>query len=658
MPSQAAAGVFPKPAALHEPEDPDLILGVTQETIPDGRRVLRFVVNARETRFNLRLARFESKPFNGEPHEYFRECFREVARIPSGYLADWLAGRGVQLFAEIFPEPLQSRLCSLVGSVRTVQILSNEAWIPWELLKLQDPRDPSASRPFLVEAFILTRWLTDLRLPQVRHLPMRRIALVVPQDSGLRNTRVEAERMKSFGGTEREVVEITASLRQVQVALASGRYDGWHFAGHGLAGRGGSIFLEQGEELSPAILYGPARQLEGCRPLVFLNACHSGQGEPSLTKIDGLAAAFLETGAGAFIGSHWEVNDEQACCFAEQLYQHLFSGLEIGEAVRKARLGLRAKFPDGNAWLAYTVFADPAAYCVPAPVAHQPRAARKRRIGKTLVEVVSAVPQPTTGQAREASPLGLIELPSPESKKLEGPRPGEERINEKDGTVLVYVPGGEFTIGAEGADRRSEPLRRVRLSPFWIAKFPVTNSQYSLYLKENPACRKPAFWEDPKFNPPQHPVVGLSWDEAQAYCQWAGLEFPSEAQWEAAARGSDQRPYPWGKESPTLLHANFNALQGGTTPVGAYPAGAGPYGTLDQAGNVWEWCADPWSFQAYRQIENGQWDPIAQGDKGLRALRGGSWKNPAQDLRAAYRDRGMATLRVNHQGFRGVQRPA
>jgi formylglycine-generating enzyme required for sulfatase activity len=657
MPAQAVAGIFPKPDLMHESEDPDLILGVTQETIADGRSVLRFVANARETRFNLRLTKFESKPFHGEPHEYFRECFREVARVPRGYLADWLAGRGVQLFTEIFPEPLQSRLCDLVGLVRTVQILSNEAWIPWELLKLQNPANPSSSGPFLVEAFSLTRWLTDLRLPQARNLPMRRIALVVPKDSGLRNSGVEAERVKSFGGAEHEVVEITASLRQVQVALASGRYDGWHFAGHGLAGRGGSIFLEQGEELSPAILFGPARQLEGCRPLVFLTACHSGRGEPSLTKIDGLAAAFLETGAGAFIGSHWEVDDEEACCFAAELYRHLFSGMEIGEAVRTTRLGLRDRFPGGNAWLAYTVFADPAARCVPDPVAQPPKKIKKGKIAKPAVEVLVAISSAVAEPAREAS-HGVIEIPSPQPKKIEGPCPGEERINEKDGMVLVYVPGGEFALGAEGLHPWSAPVHHVSLSPFWIGKFPVTNAQYLRFLAENPACRKPAFWEDPKLNPPQHPVVGLSWEESQAYCQWAGLELPSEAQWEAAARGVDQRPYPWGGKLPTPLHANFGGLQGGTTPIGAFPAGIGPYGTLDQAGNIWEWCADPWSTQVYRQIEDREWDPVAEGDKAVRSLRGGSWMNPAQDLHSAYRDRGTAKLRFNSQGFRCARRPA
>jgi hypothetical protein len=84
-----------------------------------------------------------------------------------------------------------------------------------------------------VEAFSVTRWLTELRFPQVKHLPMQRIALVVPKDSGLPKSAVEAEQVKAFGTTEREVVEVPA-------AFASGNYDGWHFAGHGFAGRTGS----------------------------------------------------------------------------------------------------------------------------------------------------------------------------------------------------------------------------------------------------------------------------------------------------------------------------------------------------------------------------------------------------------------------------------
>ena len=163
MPTRTASSLAAAPTAALEAADPDLILTVMQETLADGRRALKFFAKAREPHLNLYFTRFESEPFHGEPHEHFRELFRDIARVPQGCSEDWLAGRGAQLFSELLPEPLQRRLCGLVGAVRTVQILSNEAWIPWELLKLQDPEDPSSSGPFLVEAFSLTRWMSELR---------------------------------------------------------------------------------------------------------------------------------------------------------------------------------------------------------------------------------------------------------------------------------------------------------------------------------------------------------------------------------------------------------------------------------------------------------------------------------------------------------------
>ncbi|MCP5114707.1 MAG: formylglycine-generating enzyme family protein, partial [bacterium] len=134
------------------------------------------------------------------------------------------------------------------------------------------------------------------------------------------------------------------------------------------------------------------------------------------------------------------------------------------------------------------------------------------------------------------------------------------RIHEKDGSVLVYVPGGEFTLGTDEdfEERWPEPEHRVILSAYWIGKYPVTNAQYARFLEENPDHPKPQFWSYERFSAPQQPVVGVSWLEAQTYCRWAGLELPTEAQWEAAARGTDGRPYPWGSEAPTADHADFD----------------------------------------------------------------------------------------------------
>jgi formylglycine-generating enzyme required for sulfatase activity len=236
------------------------------------------------------------------------------------------------------------------------------------------------------------------------------------------------------------------------------------------------------------------------------------------------------------------------------------------------------------------------------------------------------------------------------------PAPGEERVHEKTGMVLVYVPGGESLLGAEDfGGNACQPVHRVVLSPFWIGKYPVTNEQYAKYLAANSMVREPMYWQDQRFKAPQQPVVGVSWEEADLFCEWAGLALPSEAQWEAAARGTDQRKYPWGNKDPSPERANYDQRHGRTTPVGTYPLGAGPLGTLDQAGNVWEWCADVWDPQAYRRRGDQSVDPVStQGDTALRSLRGGSWLDIAGLLSAAWRFRFSAADRSRHIGFRCV----
>ncbi len=271
-----------------------------------------------------------------------------------------------------------------------------------------------------------------------------------------------------------------------------------------------------------------------------------------------------------------------------------------------------------------------------------------------------------------ATVLALTAEPVAEEVEPRGPRAGDERVNEKDGAVLVYVPAGDYPLGAEdleelfiaevGKERaaeltdRSRPVHKVRLSGFWIAKYPVTNARYREFLAVEPGVDEPRYWQDERFNGDRQPVVGVSWEDARAYCRWAGLELPSEAQWEAAARGGDGRRYPWGDDPPDDERGCFGQdwRTGKPDPVGAHPSGAGPYGALDQAGNVWEWCLDAWDPDAY-QGRDGQTDPVAmEGEGGLRVLRGGSWFYPARVLAAAFRDRGLASDRVLSIGFRCV----
>jgi len=142
----------------------------------------------------------------------------------------------------------------------------------------------------------------------------------------------------------------------------------------------------------------------------------------------------------------------------------------------------------------------------------------------------------------------------------------------------VDVPAGEFLYG--------DQKQRLSLGAFRMSRTPITNAQYNVYVQWTGASA-PGHWVNGSIpaGKDNHPVVNVSWDDAQAFCGWAGLRLPTEQQWEKAARGVDGRAYPWGNQPPSGDLCNFNNIVGGTTPVGQYPKGASPYGLLDMAGN-------------------------------------------------------------------------
>jgi formylglycine-generating enzyme required for sulfatase activity len=195
------------------------------------------------------------------------------------------------------------------------------------------------------------------------------------------------------------------------------------------------------------------------------------------------------------------------------------------------------------------------------------------------------------------------------------------------GIVTVCIPTDTFLYG--------DDKRRIELEEFWISKAPVTNRQYKAFVDAT-GHRAPDHWLRGMIptDKEDHPVVYVSWDDAVAFCQWAGVALPSEQQWEKAARGTDGRTYPWGEAEPDKSRCNFNNEVGDTTPVGKYPAGA--YGLFDMAGNVWEWCAD-WYERKYRVV------------------RGGSYYTTDKDwVHCAARRRGDPSYRSAGNGFRIV----
>jgi formylglycine-generating enzyme required for sulfatase activity len=172
-----------------------------------------------------------------------------------------------------------------------------------------------------------------------------------------------------------------------------------------------------------------------------------------------------------------------------------------------------------------------------------------------------------------------------------------------------------------------------------------------------PGCPILAKTHQKRYHWPGHcPVVGISWDDARAYCDWlsdkTGLNFklPTEAQWEKAARGIESRKYPWGDQEPDETLANFGTKIGKTTLVGSYPKGVSFYGLLDIAGNVWEWCRDWYDVGYYKNspLKN----PQGPASGSNHVVRGGGWDYVAWYLRCTDRDYITIPGRGSRVGFR------
>jgi formylglycine-generating enzyme required for sulfatase activity len=229
---------------------------------------------------------------------------------------------------------------------------------------------------------------------------------------------------------------------------------------------------------------------------------------------------------------------------------------------------------------------------------------------------IQIVPTPT--------PKPLPPTPPPVPTPTPAPAGAEAPTAPLVAERMVEIPAGEFTMGNDGGDEDEKPAHTVTLETFEMDMFEVTNADFAKFVEATGYQTEAekageAGWRAYAEGKDNHPVVKVSWNDADAYCRWAGKRLPTEAEWEKAAKGEEGFIYPWGNEwDPAKANTKESGFRG-TVAVGSFAEGASSYGVLDMAGNVWEWMAD-W----YQPYPNSAYKSDYFGEK-FKVTRGGGW---------------------------------
>lgn len=362
--------------AANPPPPADLELRVARAV---ESNVLSFVINSSLPDVPLRSQPAGQIKLNSkDPQAFFSDRLQRLTDLARALPAAEVDQRlireveslGEGLFEQLLPPELQQiywdQIKPLVdqGRIKSLLINSDEPWIPWELIKpyrWNDADDSEQSGPFLVEQFTLSRWLAR---PLPGGVDIKQATLVMPE---VDLPYVQEERDYFTSLAQQHALQIQGPLQlrnDVIDCMRTGGFQLLHFATHGTYNaqdaERSELYLGD-QNLTPADLAGgDLRGLRAARPLVFLNACDSGKAGLDLTGIGGWAHKFFADGrATAFIGTLWEVSDDLAADFSCSFYRGLEEGKTLGEALRAARLQIRAQEPGNPTWLAYALYGDP-----------------------------------------------------------------------------------------------------------------------------------------------------------------------------------------------------------------------------------------------------------------------------------------------------------
>jgi eukaryotic-like serine/threonine-protein kinase len=317
------------------------------------------------------------------------------------------------------------------------------------------------------------------------------------------------------------------------------------------------------------------------------------------------------------------------------------------------------------------------------PVYNTPVSASQFAVSPSPPQVnTQAVPTPVTEPTSKARPQPAVTptITQPPTSQNEPPAGADHWTSPKDGMLLVRIPAGPFMMGSNRSPWDFEsPEHTVTLDEYWIDRIPVTNALFAQFVAatghrtqaeqvgwgyvspgQGEFQTNGADWRHPTgpsssiSGMDNFPVVQVSWEDAHAYCEWAGRRLPTEAEWEKAARGEDGRLYPWG-DTIDCVHANYSNgsktyCTGGLTAADAYPSGASPYGVLDMAGNSFDWVADWYQADYYKVAPDRNPTGPATGAK--RVHRGGGWYNFNQQVQTTYRYSNPPDWTFGSVGFR------